>query len=249
MGSRMLGRNDDRGGSGRSAAVRHRLHRVPRHGARRAAAALRARLRAGPARPARPPRDSRSSGSIGRSSRTTPSTAFGTSSARTASTRWSPRRVQVVAGDVGVDGLGLDDDGPGRARLRATSSSTRPPPCRSTPRSTVPSRSTSSGRPGSSTTLQELGVATPPRRGVHLLRRRQPTGCRPRAAARPEPVLHPRPLAERGRRRPPRPRRRRGREPHPGDAGRLPQGSPRRAGRGRHARCSPRRPSSAAAGG
>ena len=40
------------------------------------------------------------------------------------------RRVTAVAGDVGRDGLGLDDAGPGRPRLAATSSSTRPPPCR-----------------------------------------------------------------------------------------------------------------------
>ena len=37
------------------------------------------------------------------------------------------RRVTAVAGDVGRDGLGLDEAGPGHARLAATSSSTRPP--------------------------------------------------------------------------------------------------------------------------
>ena len=47
---------------------------------------------------------------------------------------------------------------PGRARRRATSSSTRRPPCRSTRRSTRPSRSTCSARRASPSCCSELGV-------------------------------------------------------------------------------------------
>ena len=48
----------------------------------------------------------------------------------------SARRVRAVAGDVGRDGLGLDDEGREALRRRPTSSSTPPPPCPSTRRST-----------------------------------------------------------------------------------------------------------------
>ncbi len=57
-------------------------------------------------------------------------------------------RVSAVAGDVATDGLGLDADGPGGDCRAATSSSTRPPRSASTRRSTPPSRSTCSVRPG-----------------------------------------------------------------------------------------------------
>ena len=123
---------------------------------------------------------------------------------RRRSTAEVDRRVQVVAGDVGTDGLGLDDAGRGVARRRATSSSTRPPRClRLAPRQRrrgQPARA----QPHRRRPSHELGVDAPPRRRVDLLRRRQPPGRGPRGAGRREPVLRRRRLAGRGRRRPPR---------------------------------------------
>ncbi len=49
------------------------------------------------------------------------------------------RRITVISGDVSTDDLGLDEGG-ARHSPHATSSSTQPQRCRSTPPSTTPSR-------------------------------------------------------------------------------------------------------------
>ena len=102
---------------------------------------------------------------------------------------------------------------PGRARLVRHRRSTRRPRCRSTRRSTRPSRSTCSARRASPSCCNELGVTPAPRVGVDVLRRRQPPrhgarGARQRRAVRPRAEL-----ARRGRRRPPPARRHRGGQP------------------------------------
>ena len=109
----------------------------------------------------------------------------------------------------------------------ATSSSTRPPRSPSTRRSTSPSRSTCSARRASRTRCRS-SASPPPRRGVDLLRRRQPPRAGARGAAVRRPVLPRHRLAQRGRRRPPGARRRRGREPHRRDAGQRFRGEARR---------------------
>ena len=96
---------------------------------------------------------------------------------------------------------------PRRARRRATSSSTRRPPCRSTRRSTRRSRSTCSARRASPTCCNELGV-TPHLVAVSTCyvagnrRGNAPEELRQRRPVRPRPRL-----AQRGRRRPPAARR------------------------------------------
>ena len=106
-------------------------HRLPRHRPGRAPAALRrpaasSSCSSGPAG-ARPS----TSGPTGRSSATTPSTGSAPSSASDGfDADGRPTGSPPVAGDVGTDGLGLDDDGRAAARRAATSSSTPPPPSR-----------------------------------------------------------------------------------------------------------------------
>ena len=65
------------------------------------------------AHPARAAAPRSSSAPSARSSATTPSTASARSSAATASPQMVEDRVTPIAGDVGTDGLGLDDDGRG----------------------------------------------------------------------------------------------------------------------------------------
>ena len=195
--------NRDRRVARRQTHRHHRIHRVRRHRARRAAAAQRARLRAGPARPRRQAHDGGPSGS---QSEMLKNDAFDRLRAelrpRRRSTTMVASRITTIAGDVGTDGLGLDRRRPGRARRRATSSSTRPPRCRSTRRSTRRSRSTCSGRRASPTLLQRARRHAPPRRRVDVLRRRQPARQRARGARQRRPVRHRARLAQRGRRRP-----------------------------------------------
>ena len=144
------------------------------------------------------------------------------------------RRVTAVAGDVGTDGLGLDDAG--RAALAdcdivihsaATVSFDSPLDAAVEVNLLGPTRIAAA--------LQRAGGHAPPRGRVHLLRRRQPPGRRPRGAGRGERLLHRRRLARRGRRRPPHAHRRRGRQPHAREAGRVPQAGPPGAGRRRRA--------------
>ena len=164
----------------------------------------------------------------------------------TASTRWSPRRVTPIAGDVGTDGLGLDDAGRGRPRRLRHRHPLRRHGVASTRRSTPPSRSTSSARPASSQTLHDLGV-TPHLVAVstcYVAGNRR--GAAPESPVAREPVLRRRRLARRGRRRPPGPRRRRGRQPPPRAPRPVPQGGPPRARRRRHPAAGRARPSSAA---
>ncbi len=138
------------------------------------------------------------------------------------------RRLRAIPGDVGTDGLGLDDEG--RAALASCdTSSTLPPRSLSTPRSTVRSRSTCSARCGS------------PRRCTTSASRRISSRCRPvmspaiAVAVRPSsscdesPVLRRRRLAQGTRRRTTSPPRRRSREPNTREAHRVPQASARRA--------------------
>ena len=97
---------------------------------------------------------------------------------------WSTAGSQVVAGDVGTDGLGLDDDGRARARLVRHRRSTRPPPSLR-----LAARRRGRGQPARARrriaqTLQRPRRDAPPRRRVDLLRRRQPPGRGARGAGR-----------------------------------------------------------------
>ncbi len=142
------------------------------------------------------------------------------------------RRVAAVAGDVGTDGLGLDDEG--RAALAtcdivihsaATVSFDSPLDQAVEVNLLGPTRIVD--------VLNELEV-TP-----HLVAvstcyvAGQPPGRRPRGAGRGQRLLHRRLVARRGRRRPSHAHRHRGRQPHPRDAGGVPQAGPGRAGRRR----------------
>ena len=84
----------------------------------------------------------------------------------------------AVPGDVGRDGLGLDDEGR-RLLAAATSWSTRRPPSVSTPPSTRRSRSTCWALPGGGGGARPgrpRDRPVPSHRGVHRLRRRHPPG-------------------------------------------------------------------------
>ena len=241
----------DRRGPRRQAHLRHRVHRLPGHRPGRAPAAGRARLPRHPAGPPgrrarRPP-----SGPGGRCSATTPSTSAGRSSAAPGpSTSLLDRRVDVVAGDVGLDGLGLDDDGRAGAR---------PPPTWSIHSAAMvsfdspldravevnllgPSRLADALRASSTATPHCVAVST-----CYVAGSRR--GSADRGAGRRLAVLRRGRLAGRGGRRPAPAGRGRRREPHPGPAPALPQGGPHRAGRGRAGRSWPRRPSSSASAG
>ena len=142
------------------------------------------------------------------------------------------RRVAAVAGDVGTDGLGLDDEGRAalgdvrhRRPLRRHGLLRLPP--RPGRRGEPPGPHPHGGRP------ERAGGHATPGGGVDLLRGRQPPGRRPRGAGRGQRLLHRRVVARRGRRRPSHAHRHRGRQPHPRDAGGVPQAGPGRAGRRR----------------
>ena len=216
----MIGR--DRRGPRRQAHRHHRIDRLRRHRAGRAAAARGARLRAGPARAAGQALDGGPAGAAGdpQERRLRPPARR----ARQGRLRRDGRRggCTAIAGDVGTDGLGLDDADRatlaslrhrhplgGHRRLRLA-------------RSTAPSRSTCSGptriadhaatssasRPTSSPCRRATSPATAAAPAPEELGRRGPVRPRPR-------------LAGRGRRGPPAARRRRGREPHARDARRA----------------------------
>ena len=108
----MVDKTRDRRGPRRQAHRRHRRHRLPRHRARRAPAAVGARLRARPARPARA--SGRRVDPAG-PARDLPQRRLRPPARRPGqgrrSTPRSPAGSRSVAGDVGTDGLGLDDDG------------------------------------------------------------------------------------------------------------------------------------------
>ena len=232
----------------RQAHRRHRRHRLPRHRPRRAAAALGPRLRAGAAGPRRAGAPRSSSGPSARSSRNdafdrlrerarqgrlrgdgrraghrrSPATSAATASASTTTAGPRSPRCDIVIHSAAT----VSFDSPLDARRRGQ-----------------PARA----RPASSQTLHDLGV-TP-----HLVvvstcyvagNRR---GAAPESPVARQPVLRRRRLARRGRRRPPGPRRRRGRQPHaPTRSPRFRKEARARARRRRHARCWPPRPSSAA---
>ena len=155
-------------------------------------------VRAGP--PHRRPR----SGCSARSSRTTPSTGSAPSLGSDGFDEMMARRVTVIAGDVEHRRPRPRRRRPRRARRRATSSSTPRRRCRSTRRSTAPSRSTCSARPASSQTLHDLGV-TPHLVAVstcYVAGNRR--GDAPEELVQRRPVRRRRRLARRGRRGPPR---------------------------------------------
>ena len=228
---------------------RHRLHRLPGHGPRRAAAAGGARLRARAARPAGPARAPSSSGPSGRSSATTASTALRAElGGSRRSTSWSTAGCTVIAGDVGTDGLGLDEAARGDPRqlrhrhplgrdgqLRLAH---RPAPSRSTcsapPAS--PRRSTTSACAPHLVAVSTCYVAGNRRGSAPEIRvDESPFWIRRRlAAARSTSARRVRADAEAESRAPERPRS--GSWPRPA----------RELGRRRRPRSSPRRPSSAA---
>ena len=134
-------------------------------------------------------------------------------------------RVTPIAGDVGTDGLALDDAG------RATLAS-----CDVVIHSAA---TVSFDSPlDSAVEVNLLGPTPhragaprprrhpPPRLGLHVLRRRAPTRRGTGDPGAREPVLRRRRLAQRGRGRPPGPHRRRGRQPSARRAHPVPQGGP-----------------------
>ena len=243
----LLEQGGDRRGPRRQAHLRHRHHRLPRHRPGRAPAARRARLRARAARPARQALDRRPAGRRGRSSRTTPSTACAPSSGggKAGFDEMAARRVTAVAGDVSTDGLGLDDAG--RAALASVRH--RHPLRRHGVASTRPLDGAVEvnllGPTRIAATLQRPRRRPPPGGRVHLLRGRQPPGLgardpgRPRARSSSTSTGGARSTAPAG---PAADAEAESRTPE--QLARLPQGGPPRAGRRRHARCWPPRPSS-----
>ena len=142
-------------------------------------------------------------------------------------------RVTVVAGDVATDGLGLD--AAGREALAAcdtvihsaaTVSFDSPLDLAVEVNLLGPSRI--------ALTLADLGRGTPPGRGVHLLRGRQPAGRGARDPGRRQPLLDRRRPPARGRGRPSGAGRRRGGQPLAREPAALPGRGRRGAGRGRH---------------
>ena len=238
----------DRRGARRQAHRHHRVHRVRRHGPGRAAAARGARVRAGAARARRQAHDRRRR--VQREiSRTTPSTACAPSSAgRPSVRRDDAARITTIAGDVGTDGLGLDDDRPGpcsRVRHRhplrgrgvvrlPARLGGRDQPARA--RRASPSCSTSSA---SRRTSSRCRRATSPATVA---------AGRPRSSSA-RAVRHRPELAQRGRRGPPAARRRRGGEPPARAARRVPLARPAPSSAPPARRRWPPRPSSCASGG
>ena len=172
-----------------------------------------------------------------RSSGTTASTGCAASSA-TGFDAEMDRRILVMAGDVGVDGLGLDaagEDAPGllldgdplgghrqlrlAARHRGRDQPARPDPGGGDP----PTGCTPPAAPSSPT-------SSPCRRPTWPAAGGAGAGGHPARHA----LVDRRRLATRGGRGPPGPGRRRRRQPRPEDAGPLPAPGPRRAGRGGH---------------
>ena len=100
----------DRRGARRQTHRHHRVHRLRRHGARRAPAALRPRLPTSCCSSATASGRRRPSASSASCSRTTPSTGSASSTAATASRQMTDERITTIRGDVGRDGLGLSAD-------------------------------------------------------------------------------------------------------------------------------------------
>ena len=148
-------------------------------------------------------------GCSGRWSATTASTGCAPSSG-TASTDETSRRLIAVAGDVGQDGLGLDDEG---RRLLAMLRRGRPlggdgqlrRPARPGGRGQPPRAHPGGGCAGRG--MPRAGFRhPPPDLGLDRIRGRHPPGRGPGGAARREPLLPRRGLAGRGRRGTPGPR-------------------------------------------
>ena len=143
------------------------------------------------------------------------------------------RRVQVIAGDVGTDGLGLDEaDAAILASCdmvihSAATVSFDSPIDRAVEVNLL-------GPTRIAQTLTDARRSPPPRRRVDLLRRRQPAGVGAGDPGRREPVLERRRLAAGGRVRPPGAGRRRGREPRARAAQAVHGRGPARARRRRH---------------
>ena len=142
------------------------------------------------------------------------------------------RRVQVIAGDVGTDGLGLERGRRGDPRLVRHGD-----PLGRHGELRLPDRRRGRGQPARShprrPDAHRARRAPPPRRRVDLLRRRQPAGLGAGDPGRRQPVLERRRLAAGGRLGPPGAGRRRGREPRPRPARAVHGRSPARAGRRR----------------
>ena len=226
--------------------------RVRRHGARRAPAAQRARLRAGPARAAtasarRPP-----SASGARSSRTTPSTGCGAAARRRGETfdEMTARRITTIAGDVSTDGLGLTDADRADASPRcdivihSAAAVSFDSPLDSAVEINLlgPTRIAAAAATSSASRPHLVAVS-------HVLRRRQPPRHRARGARQRRAVRHRARLARRGRRRPAPARRRRGGQPHARAARRVPHARPAPSSAPPARRRWPPRPSSCASGG
>ena len=220
----------------RAAHRHHRRHRVPGHGARRAAAPPGTGLRAGAADPAQPAarrptaspardlqeRCLRPPARAARGGRRRILRRHGGPPRHAHRRRRGHRRARARRRGSGRAGGLRHRDPLGRHRqLRLAARPGR----RGQPAGPVADRRHAPRPPG----------PPPPGLGVHLLRGRQPQGRSARRAGRRQPVLVRRRLARRGGRRPAHPGRRRGRVAHPRHARAVPQGRPPRAGRRRHA--------------